>query len=198
MLKRYGRFIAQLQLRRFRTYLDLSSLSKEERVFTTLSIAHILSVIAYTAAVYVVLLRSDPYVMRFIMKWIETFRIQEIFEVDLISASDIWLVYHWIVIIALAGLSAHSFFVLLRYLFSVVVLTDDRMILVKSNLLFSQIHQVPYNQILRLSTKETLLHRLLRIGTIEIQTGERSDVFRFGPVGGFQRLIALATQELTA
>ncbi len=198
MYNGYARFIARLQLRRFRKYLDISGLVQQNRVYTSLSIVHVAGVLLYTGAIYFVLLKSDPYVMRFIMGWIEKFRIREIFEVELVSASNIWVIYHWIVIGALTALGVHSFLLLLRYCFSVAVLLEDRVMLVKSNLLLSHIHQIPYAQILRFSVKETVLHRLLRIGTVEIQTGERNQAFRFGPIAGFQRFVATATQELVA
>jgi len=86
---------------------------------------------------------------------------------------------------------------LLTYAFSVVVLSREMLIIVESSVIRSHIHQIPYNRISRVSSRETVLHRVFGMGSLEIHAGERDVPLKVGPIPRFPELISRLSAEVS-
>jgi hypothetical protein len=190
MLPAFGVWVARLHLKRFQARVDITALEREGRVFSSFSIVFCAGILILYIAALILLLRSAGPVTALLVKWVELFKIREIFSFAFMDAAFIARLYRAFMAVVIILVSARTLLQLLKYAFSVVLLSDDGLIIVDSNLLSSRIHQIPYGKIFRVSVRETILHRVLRLGTIEILTGERDTPLRFGPVPRFPSLVS--------
>jgi membrane protein YdbS with pleckstrin-like domain len=190
MLRAFGVWVARLHMKRFQARVDIAGLEREGRIFSSFSIVYAAGILILYIAALIFLLRSAGPVTALLVKWVELFKIREIFSFAFMDAAFIARLYRAFMAVVIILVSARTLLQLLKYAFSVVVLSDDGLIIVDSNLLSSRIHHIPYDRIFRVSVRETILHRVLRLGTIEILTGERDTPLRFGPVPRFPSLVA--------
>jgi hypothetical protein len=189
--------LAHAQLRRFRSHIpDAAGGVSEGRAFSTFSIPYSLGVLALAGGISVLLLASEAVVPPLIERWVALFKIQEIFAFPPIEGRLIGQAYHTLVVLLLALVTLRLFLVLLRLASGVLALLPDRLLVVESNFLRSRIHHIPYRKILHLSAEETLVHRVLDLGYVELYTGERPAPLRFGPIPGFSAFISRLSAQI--
>ena len=193
MSLRINKFIGKIQLSRFKNHINSSDPISEDKIFSSFSISYCLGILALLALIYYLLLESDLLILPLILKWVEAFKIQEIFELDLFNESFIRRAYGILILFILILLSIKFLLQLMKYIFSFLVLSTDRLIIIESNFLRSRIHHIPYAKIFRLSTDETIVHKALKLGNIEILTGEREVPLKFGPIPHFPSFISQIT-----
>ncbi len=185
-------------MKRFQAQIDIAGLEKAGRIFSSFSLVISAGILVLYIAALIFFLRSAGPVTALLVKWVELFKIREIFSFAFMDAAFIARLYRAFMAVVIILVSARTLLQLLKYAFSVVLLSDDGLIIVDSNLLSSRIHQIPYGKIFRVSVRETILHRVLRLGTIEILTGERDTPLRFGPVPRFPSLVAALMPAIAA
>ncbi len=193
---RVQKVFAKAQLRRFRSHIRDSDGVAEDNIFSTFSISYSLGILALAGGISYLLLRSEAVVPPLIVKWAELFRIREIFAFNPINGNLIRRAYHILILLILALVDLRLLLVLVRLAFGVLALLPDRLLVVESNFLRSRIHHIPYGKILHLSADETIVHKILGLGYIEVFTGERPVPLRFGPIPGFPTFIARTTARM--
>jgi hypothetical protein len=190
MQRGFGGFIARLHLKRFQAQFDIQALEREGRIFSLFSIVFCSGILVLCAALWLLLLGSSGGVISLLVKWVELFRLREIFKFALFDAVFISRLYRAFIAVVLALVSLQCLLRIMKSFFGVVVLSPGVLIVVESNIVASRIHQIPFDRIFRVSARETILHRVLRLGILEILTGEKTEPFRFGPVPRFPSLVA--------
>jgi hypothetical protein len=190
MMRAIGIFAAKLNLKRFPAHVDIAGLVEQDRIFSSFSIICCSGICILVAAVWFVALTSAGIVVPLLVKWVELFKLREIFRITLFDSVLIANLYHVFVAVILTLVSVKGLLQVMKYAFSVLLLCPERIIIVESNLFRSSIHQIPYDKIFRVSARETIVHRVLRLGTLEILTGERDTPLRFGPAPRFSHLIS--------
>ena len=186
----FGTLIAKFHMRRFRDRLDVGALGREGRIFTSFSIIMGAAVLVLGMAAWLLLLASANSVISLLVRWVELFKIKEIFTFAFFDAGFIAGLYRTFIALVIILVMAKALLQLLKYAFSVAVLSDDRLIVVESSLFVTRIHQIPYDRIFRVSARENVAYRLLGLGTLEILTGERDAPLRFGPAPRFPSLVS--------
>ncbi len=187
---RVHKALARAALRRFRSHFRDPGGIAEDGIFSTFSISYLLGILALAGGITYLLLRSEAVVPPFIVRWVELFRIREIFAFDPLDESLIRRVYHILVLLVLAVVGLRLLLALVRSALGALALLPDRLLVVESNLLRSRIRHIPYDRILHLSADETIVQKILGLGYVEVSTGERPAPLRFGPIPGFPAFIA--------
>lgn len=193
MCLRINKFIAKIQLSRLKNHINPSDQISEDKIFSSFSISFCLGILSLWALIYYLLLESETVVLPLLLKWVETFKIQEIFELDLFNRSFIRKAYSILILFILILVSIKFLLQLIKYILGLLVLATDRLIIIESNFLKSRIHHIPYSKIFRLSTNETIAHKILKLGNIEIFTGEKEVPLKFGPIPHFPSFISQLT-----
>ena len=188
-----NKFILNIQQKRVAKYANSASSIGEDKIFSSFSISCCLGILALLAFICYLLLGSEAVVMPLILKWVEIFRIQEIFKLNLFNERFIREAYRVFTLLIIILISIKALLKLLKYIFSLVVLLTDRLLIIESNFLKSRIHHIPYARISRLSVNETIAHKILRLGNLEILTGQRETPLKFGPIPHFPVFIAKLT-----
>jgi hypothetical protein len=183
--------VAKFHLKRFQPHVDVAGLVSGGRVFSSFSIIVCSGILILCAAAWLFLIGTGDAAISLLQKWVALFKIREIFRFSLFDDAFISGLYRLFIGAVLFLITASALLRLMKYAFSVLLLSPDRLIIVESNLLRTQIHQIPYERIFRVSVRETILHRALRLGALEILTGERDAPLRFGPVPRFPSLVSL-------
>lgn len=178
------RALANLQLRR-QERTALAPHLTSERLFTTFTPAPVLLTVALWTAAYVVLQNGDQYAMRLLMRWVSLFRLGEIFDVDLFAPHVIYRIYRLIVVALLIAASLKALLTVARLVLSFALITDERLVLVESYLVYRRVDEFPLSRVARITIKDSVLHRLLGLGTVEISTSDHVTSRRFGPLGRF-------------
>jgi membrane protein YdbS with pleckstrin-like domain len=198
MPRAFAGLIARLHMKRFQAQVDIALLEKEGRIFSSFSLIFSAGILILYIAALIFLLGSAGPIIALLLKWVELFKIREIFSFTFMDAAFIARLYRLFLAVVIILVSVRTLLRLLKCAFSVVLLSDDGLIIVDGNLLSSRIHQIPYDRISRVSARETILHRVLRLGTLEILTGERDAPLRFGPVPRFPSLVAALMPAIAA
>jgi hypothetical protein len=197
MPRAIGVLTVKLNAKRFQTPVDVAGLKREDRIFSSFSLVFFAGILILFAAIWLFLLKSEDIAVPLIIKWVKLFKIREIFKFSLIDSDFIARLYRVFISIVLVILGAKMILQLLTYVFSVVVLSREMLIIVESSILGSRIHQIPYNRISRVSSRETILHRALGMGFLEIHDGERNVPLTFGPIPRFPALISRLAAEVS-
>jgi hypothetical protein len=182
--------IAGFHMKRFRAQVDYSSMEKEGRIFSSFSLFFCAGILILCAALWLLILGSADSVTYLLVKWVDLFKIRQIFNFSLFDADAIAGLYHSFIAVVLVLVSIKTLLLLLARAFSVIFLSNDRLVIVESNFFASRIHQIPFDEISRVSARESILHRVLKLGTLEIATGERDAPLRLGPIPRFPSLFA--------
>jgi hypothetical protein len=190
MPRAFGTLIAKFHMRRFREQLDVGALGREGRVYTSFSIILGAAVLVLWIAAWLVLIASANTVISILVGWVGLFKIKEIFSFALFDAGFIAGLYRAFITVIILLITAKALLQLLKLAFSVAVLAEGRLIIIESSLLLTRIHQIPYDRISRASVRENILYRFLRLGSLEILTGERDAPLRFGPAPRFPSLVS--------
>jgi len=169
-----------------------------DRVYSTFSIPHAVGAGLLAAALCLLLRRSETFIPPLVWKWVDLFEIREIFAVELLSEAALGRAYR-VLTLVLGVLVALR---LLAYLAGLVlgglVLLPDRLIAAEWGLFAARIHHVPYSRVLRLSTEETMLHRVLGVGNLRVFTSGAREQVCIGPLPGFPALLARLVALLEA
>lgn len=201
MTRRIEHALAAFQLRKAERD-SLSASLDPDHLYSTFTPIPVVLTIGLWTAVYVLLQRGDQVAMRFLMRWVSLFRLDEIFDVPLFEPHVVYRIYRVFVValVVLASLKALTTF--FRLVFSFAVIAHDRLVLVESYLVSRRVDEFPLARIARLTTRDTLLHRLVGIGTLEVATSDHAtdrhttNGRRFGPVGRFGRFSATLTDAV--
>jgi hypothetical protein len=188
-----SKFILEIQKRRIKNYVNSADSIGRDKIFSSFSISYCLSILALLAFTCYLLLESETVVLPLIIRWVEIFKIQEIFELELFTERFIREAYRVFILLILVLISIKIFLRLLKYIFSLFVLSNDRLIIIESNFFKSRIHHIPYGKISRLSATETFVHKTLKLGNIEILAGQRELPLKFGPIPHFPSFITQLT-----
>ena len=154
------------------------------------SIVYGLLLVAFALLVINLLRRTIDIVPPFIISWFELFQIQEIFRFDFLDEEFVLSAYETLIQVLVILVIARLALAILQLILSRIVLLDDRLVVIEHVFLYSRVHHIPYERIVRLSVNRTILHRIANLGTVTIVTGDLSGPLKFGPIPRVSRFVA--------
>ncbi len=168
----------------------------EGRSFSTFSIIYGLLLVAFALVVINLLRRTIDIVPPFIMEWFDLFQIREIFRFEFLDDEFVLGAYETFIRILVMLIVARLALAIVQLILSRVVLLDDRLVVIEHVFLYSRVHHIPYERIVRLSMNRTILHRIANLGTVTIVTGDLTRPLKFGPIPRISQFVTEATARM--